>query len=104
VAAAGAFGGVCVILQVWGIVGKRFSLFPFVILRIICAIISYACCLILNRFFGVHTLEAAATEEFIVNFNNFIPSICLIMMIFLTVFKKGLDFSSEVWYNKKAKE
>jgi hypothetical protein len=96
IAASGAFGGLCVIMQIKTIVGKRFSLAPFVFARIFAASLSAGCCVLLNKIFGVHYLEAAAQTDFIVNFNNFIPSVCLIMMIFLTVFKKRLAFSQKI--------
>jgi hypothetical protein len=96
IAASGAFGGICVIMQIKTVVGNRFRTAPFVCARIFAAAIAACCCAVLDRLFGVRFVDAAAHTEFIVNFNNFIPSVCLIMMIFLTVFKKRLAFSSNV--------
>lgn len=95
-AAAGAFGGVCIMAQVRSIVGGRFSLLPFVILRSAAAVFSWLVCRELMVFFVPKELPASAPTEFIVNFNNFTPSLCLIMMIFLTIFQKRLAFSEEV--------
>ncbi len=96
VAAAGAFGGLCVIMQIKTVVGDAFSMLPFLFARIFCAILSAAWCVLIYHFLGDKSLSAASQSEFIVNFNNFIPSLCLIMMIFLTVLQKRLDFSRKV--------
>lgn len=93
IAAAGAFGGVCVIMQIHTIVGKRFSIAPFIFARILCSALSAVFCILMNRIFGIKYLDASVQPHFIVNFNNFIPSVCLIMMIFLTVLRKRLAFS-----------
>ena len=49
--------------------------------------------MIFSKIFGENYIAAASKPVFIVNFNNFIPVVCLIMMIFLTVLKKRLAFS-----------
>lgn len=96
IAAAGSFGGLCVIMQIRTISGGRFSIVPFIFSRIPCAVFSFGFCIILNKFFGIKYIEASAQPHFIVNFNNFIPSLCLIMMIFLTILKKRLSFSKDM--------
>ena len=96
ISAAGAFGGVCVMLQVKAIVGGRFSLLPFAAARAVCAGIAGAVSVPVFRLFGEKAAEAAARTEFVVNFNNFIPSLCLIMMIFLTILRKRLVFSKQM--------
>ncbi len=95
-AAAGAFGGVCVLMQVSTLVGRRFSLLPFLLARLICAAISWCICRCIYPHILPKALPVSAEPEFIVNFNNFTPSLCLIMMIFLTVFQKRLAFSNKV--------
>ncbi len=99
-AACGAFGGVCIIMQVSAIVSNRFSLKPFVLARLLSAPLSAGWCMVLYRFFGNFSIEASTKPEVIVNFNNFLPSVCLIMMIFLSLLKKGVAFSRQMCYNK----
>lgn len=96
ITAAGAFGGLCVIMQIHTIIGKRFSLKPFFLARIISAVISGAVFTIIWKYFGEKYVAASAGQSVIVNMNNFIPSICLIMMIFLTVLRKNLHSDSEI--------
>lgn len=91
-----SFGGICIILQVYTIIKNRFSILPLIINRIICSVISAASFSILFEFFGNDCIEVFSSTEVIVNFNNFIPSICLIMMIFLTVLRKRLAFSDNI--------
>lgn len=88
--AAGAcsFGGLCVILQVKIIVGKSFSLKPFIVLRIVSSIISAVICKILCRLCLSDTVHAAAQPEIIVETNNFIPSLCLVGMLFILLIGK----------------
>lgn len=91
-----SFGGICIILQVYTIVKNRFSIVPFVLNRIACSVISAGSFRILFKFFGDKYIDAFSSTNVIVNFNNFIPSICLIMMIFLTVLRKRLAFSDNI--------
>ncbi len=95
-AAAGAFGGVCVMMQVFVIVGGRFSLKPFAAARILCAGVSAVIMKLLWSLFGTRAVTASAVTVFLVNINNFIPSVCLIIMIFLTILKKGVAFSDRI--------
>lgn len=96
VSAAGALGGLCVIMQVSTIVGRRFSLLPFAAARLVCAGISWLICRLISPNFIPEALPVIARTKFIVNFNNFTPSLCLIMMIFLTVLQKRLAFSDKI--------
>lgn len=96
VAAAGALGGACVLMQVYTLIGGRFPLLPFAAARAVCAVLSWGICSLLAPHFLPAAVSAAAEPEFIVNFNNFTPSLCLIMMIFLTVLQKRLAFSDKV--------
>lgn len=96
VAAAGSFGGLCVIIQVRAALGGKLSMIPFLFARILCAALSAGFCIVLYKFFGNKILEAVSQTKFIVNFNNFLPSVCLIMMIFITVLKKRFAFSENM--------
>ncbi|MGN0632731.1 MAG: hypothetical protein ACI4JW_02575 [Oscillospiraceae bacterium] len=93
ITAACSFGGICVILQIKAIVKDRFSIIPFIIARAVCAVLSGSIFSALNSLFGIKYVSVSAQTEFIVNFNNFIPSVCLIMMIFIILLKKRLAFS-----------
>lgn len=95
-AAAGALGGACVMMQVCTLVGRRFSCLPFAAARAVCALLSWLNCRLLSHILLPEAVPAYVKPEFIVNFNNFTPSLCLIMMIFLTVFQKRLAFSNKV--------
>lgn len=96
ICAAGAFGGLCVIMQIKSLVGKRFSILPFFAARVLCAATAFAISKPLFAIFGDKALQTAAQPELIVNFNNFIPSVCLIMMIFITYLQKRLAFSKQM--------
>ncbi|MBR1384794.1 MAG: hypothetical protein IJ555_13455 [Ruminococcus sp.] len=96
VSAAIGFGGICVLLQINSItsstVFKRF--FLFIPAR---AVMNYA----FTRLFMFLLLDKSIptyvrNNDLIVDFNNFLPSICLIMMIFILVLQKRLDFFREV--------
>ena len=96
VAGAGSFGGLCVVMQIYVIVGGRLSLRPFIAVRAVCAAVSAGVMYILWHFFGTKAVTASEDLSIMVNFNNFIPSVCLIMMIFLTVLRKGVAFSDKM--------
>lgn len=93
IAASGALGGLCVMMQIKTIIGGRFNMLPFLGTRCISAAFAGIFCMIFSKIFGENYIAAASRPVFIVNFNNFIPVVCLIMMIFLTVLKKRLAFS-----------
>ncbi len=95
-AAAGAFGGVCVVMQTAVIVGGRFSLRPFLAARAAAAALSAGIMKIMWELFGTAAVTASTKPIFLVNFNNFIPSVCLIIMIFLTILRKGVAFSDRM--------
>ena len=96
VTAAGAFGGICIIMQIKSVVRNRFFWLPFICARIFCAVLAALICKNLNTYFGIKSISVAIEPDFIVNLNNFLPSLCLIMMIFLIVLKKRLAFSRKV--------
>mgnify|MGYP007070208404 CR=1 FL=1 len=92
-----SFGGVCVVLQTVIAGGKRFEALPFIVTRIPAFLITFLLSGVLSRVLLSDADECfAKSENVIVNFNNFIPSICLILMIFLLLFKKGVAFSKDI--------
>ncbi len=99
VSAAGSFGGICILMQLVSIIRSGFSMKPFMAARVVSALLSALVCSVLYRHFGNFYVSASTPAKVIVNFNNFLPSICLIMMIFLSVLKKRVAFSKQVCYN-----
>ena len=95
-ASAGAFGGLCVICQIASVIGNRFDIRRFVASRTVCAVLSFFVFKELWTIFGESYISVSAENTVIVNMNNFIPSICLIMMIFLTFSRKNLQSFSQI--------
>ena len=88
-----SFGGVCVLMQIAAAAGGKYSLMPFFITRLPISLISMAYAHLLCSHVYDEAVECLAVgRNCIVNFNNFVPSICLILMIFLLLFKKGVAF------------
>ncbi len=87
------FGGVCVILQTVALCEHSFSLKPFLISRPLSFAVQYFVCkAVIWKFIPDYIAVSTINNKIIVDFNNFIPSICLIMMIFILLFRKRLDF------------
>lgn len=87
------FGGLCVQLQLLTVLKGAFSLKFFYLTMPIRFLLNYGISWLLCRAFLPDVLPAyAADNKIIVEIDNFIPSICLIMMIFILVFKKRLAF------------
>ena len=91
------FGGVCVLLQIIATVKGIYSLTPFFVTRLPIALINY----LYARLLCSHLIDdaqycMAVGKGFTVKFNNFIPSLCLILMIFLLLFKKGVAFFDDM--------
>ena len=97
IAAVCGFGGLCVILQVFSVCRGTFSLKPFLLTRPLCFGVQYAAAKVFARLFREDHLQAfSINRRATVNFNNFIPSLCLIIMIFIIVFRKKLAISQEL--------
>ena len=89
-----SFGGLCVLLQIIVIVGGRFSLKPFLLTRPIASMMSMLNSIWLSKLILPKDIQAFSnTERIFVKVNNFVPSVCLILMIFLLKLKKGVAFS-----------
>lgn len=97
IAALFSFGGVCVLMQISATVRGRYPLTPFFAARLPISAVSYFTAAgLYHRVLGDAEICIAARKDFIVNFNNFIPSICLVLMIFLLLFQKGVAFFHDV--------
>ncbi len=89
-----SFGGICILIQCAALNKGEVDFKYFLAARPICAAISGIVCRMLEKYFIPDTIEAVSiNNSVLVNFNNFIPSICLILMILLLNFKKSLVFS-----------
>ncbi len=92
-----SFGGLCVWLQNAALVNKRFSIIEALLLRIPVSLLSGLIFKLLFPAFLEDSMPVNANiSELAVNIDNFLPSICLIIMIFLTIDKKRFAFSKEV--------
>lgn len=91
------FGGICVIFQVLSLYEKQFSLKLFFMTRPLCCAIEFIVSKVLLCLFKETVIPASTINpQIIVDFNNFTPSICLIMMIFVILLRKRLAFSKEM--------
>lgn len=102
ISAVCSFGGVCILLQLAAINKGSFSLKHFMLTRIPCAVLSAVLCKIFLKFINLENIgEISANAYFtnkicLVKSNNFVPSICLILMILLLNMKKRLVFSKKM--------
>ncbi|MBO5449179.1 MAG: nucleoside recognition protein [Ruminococcus sp.] len=96
IAAVCSFGGFCVIAQILALNGAAFSLKYFILSRPFNAALSALICYLCKPLFLPDAVEAAVYKKVLVNFNNFVPSICLILMILLLNLKKSLVFSKKL--------
>lgn len=89
-----SFGGVCILIQCAALNKGGVNLKVFLAARPLCAVLSGVMCNLLKKYFIPDTVEVVSiNKSVLVNFNNFVPSICLILMILLLNFKKSLVFS-----------
>ena len=96
-AAISSFGGLCVVLQLKTVTGGSIGLKRFLLWMParICMVFGFD--KLYNWLFVENCLPAfTKSNELIVELDNFLPSICLIMMIFLLVLQKRLDFLKRV--------
>ena len=88
-----SFGGICIIMQLFALKSDKMSLFRFLKLRPFAALLSSLFCKILQPHLIDEAVTAVSYNRNLVKVNNFSASICLILMIFLLNYKKGLVFS-----------
>lgn len=93
ISAACSFGGLCIIMQLFALKSSEMSLFSFLKLRPLAAVMSAILCKILQPNFVDDAVTVISYNQHLFKINNFAASICLIFMIFLLNFKKSLVFS-----------
>ncbi len=92
-AAVCSFGGLCVILQLSAAVRGRYSLRPFLMWMPLRIGMAAGFGKLYSWIFLDNAVPTfAKSGVLIVEMNNLLPSICLIMMIFILVLQKRLDF------------
>lgn len=92
-----SLGGICVIIQIKALTASRYSLKLFVLTRPIVCALSVVNSFWLLKIMLPDSLETAACKsDIFVKVNNFVPSVCLILMIFLLKIKKRVAFSKRV--------
>ena len=92
-----SFGGVCVILQLKTVIKGSFGSKLFWKWMPIRGVLVYSLNRIYNWIFLDDNMPAFARDkEIIVELDNLLPSLCLIMMIFILVLQKRLDFLKRV--------
>ena len=102
VSAVCSFGGICVMVQITAVCKGSFSLRYFFLTRPLNALMSALICFLLKSVMLPDYVPASVVScDVLVNFNNFMPSFCLIMMILLLNLKKRIVFSKGLCYNKK---
>lgn len=91
------YGGICILVQVICTVRNSYSLSLFFITRLPCAMLAFLYSKGLVYLFADKIKECMAYEQnVVVNLNNFLPSFCLILMIFSLTFSKGVAFFKKI--------
>lgn len=93
VCAVCSFGGICIIAQLYAVKSSKLGLKKFLMLRPVSCVLSAGLCCALRPYFVNEAIEVSVINADLYKVNNFIPSICLILMIFLLNLKKSLVFS-----------
>ena len=88
-----SFGGLCVWLQNASLVKKSFSILKTLLLRMPISVLSGIIFKVIYSTFSDRYIPSSAElGGLVVNIDNFAPSICLIIMIFMILNKKRLAF------------
>ena len=94
VSAICSFGGICVVMQIKAVLSDNVSILPFLVSRPVCGILSALNSIWIGKFMLGDSLPAfSCSQKIFVKVNNFIPSVCLILMIFMLKTKKGVEIS-----------
>lgn len=88
-----SFGGLCIIAQLYSIKSKDLSMKKFLLSRPLVCALSAIICITLRPYFMNEAVSDTFNNIKLCNINNFVPSLCLILMIFLLNLKKTLVFS-----------
>ncbi|MGN0551794.1 MAG: hypothetical protein ACI4I1_00320 [Oscillospiraceae bacterium] len=92
-----SFGGLCVIIQVEGIIGGKLSTNNFLICRIVTMILSYFCCKILILTLDVSNyIQVSSISGDIVQRNSPIPSLFLLIMTILLLSKNFIEKNKKI--------
>ncbi len=91
-----SFGGVCVIIQVRGIIGEKLSAKRFYYFRILATIISYFLCKLYVAVFNLRYVPAAAAADAAVRQNTPIPTIFLLIMTILLLSDISMEKKKKV--------
>ena len=94
IAALCSFGGLCVILQVNVVLKGTISMKRFLLSRPFAALFSAVNSIWLSKLMLPETISTISMQQKVfVKVNNFIPSVCLILMILMLNVKKGVEIS-----------
>lgn len=92
-----SFGGLCIILQVEGILNSELSTDNFLFCRIITMILSYVCCKILILFFDISNYtQVYAVSGKLIRQNSPIPSLFLLIMTILLLSKNFIEKNKKI--------
>lgn len=92
-----SFGGLCVIIQVEGIIGGKLSTDNFLISRIVTMILSYFCCKILILVFDISNYtQVSSVNGELVHQNSPIPSLFLLIMTILLLSKNFIEKNKKI--------
>lgn len=79
-----SFGGICVLFQASAIISGRFSVLPFVVIRLAASVLSYCICRIIMPFMISEEIIAAASVNVSAHSApSFVPSLMLLFMTFI---------------------
>lgn len=79
-----SFGGVCVLFQISAIVSGRFSVLPFIALRLTASVLSFGIChLIMPFIISEETVAAASVNISTHSASSYVPSVMLLLMTFM---------------------
>ncbi len=91
-----SFGGLCVIMQIEGIINEELSTDNFLSCRIITMILSYFCCKILILFFDItNYIQVFAVNGKLIRQNPPIPSLFLLIMTILLLSKNFIEINKK---------
>lgn len=92
-----SFGGLCVIMQIEGIINNKLSTNNFLFCRIITMILSYFCCKILILVFDISNfIQVYAVSGKVIRQNSPIPSLFLLIMTILLLSKNFIENNKKI--------
>lgn len=92
-----SFGGLCVIMQIDGIISNKLSTNNFLFCRIITMILSYFCCKILILIFDISNyIQVYAVSGKLIRQDSPIPSLFLLIMTILLLSKNFIEKNKKI--------